>query len=117
MHVRLAVSSDRDDTAFYVRISIQKPQYTYVLRHDITSLCYQLGDYEAGSIAELDFCFDEYAFLIENGDRLRLDIASADDNVYVCHTNKRGEYYLQCDTEIATNTVYLDRSSIELPVE
>ena len=45
MRLVLAVSSSAPDTSFYVRISIKKAEYTYVLRHDITSLCYQLGDY------------------------------------------------------------------------
>ena len=109
--------TDRPDTSFYIRISIKKEQYTYVLRHDITSLCYQLGDYTAGSTAELDFCFDEYAFLIKKGERLRIDISSTDNNGYVCHTNKKGEYYLQEDTDKARNKIHLDHSRLFLPVE
>ena len=89
MRMKLAVESSCADTSFYVRISVEKKQYTYVLRHDITSLCYQLGDDRKNGVAELDFSFDEYAFLIQKGERLRIDISSTDQNTYVCHTNKK----------------------------
>jgi hypothetical protein len=65
----------------------------------------------------LDFCFDEYAFLIKAGECLRIDIASTDDNTYVCHTNKKGDYSLQTEAERCENRVYLDRSHLILPVE
>ena len=117
MKATLAVCSDCSDTTFYMAISIQKPQGDYVLRHDITSLCYQLGDYTPNSEVLLDFCFDEYAFLLKKGERLRIDIASTDNNSYVCHTNQKGEYYLQTEVKQAINKVNLSRSVICLPVE
>ena len=117
MRAHLTVRSDAQDTAFYVNVSVQKPEGYYTLRHDITSLCYQLGDYTPGSEVELDFEFDEHAFLVRTGERLRVDISSTDDNTYVCHTNNKGKYYLQTDTRTATNTVCLDRSRIILPCE
>ena len=117
MKVKLTVESDRPDTSFYIRISIKKREYTYVLRHDITSLCYQLGDYTQGTAVELDFCFDEYAFLIKEGESLQIDISSTNNSGYVCHTNKKGAYYLQTDTDKATNKIYLDESCLFIPVE
>lgn len=117
MRVALAVESNVPDTSFYVRISLKKPEYTYVLRHDVTSLCYQLGDYKENSVAVLHFCFDEYAFLVKKGECLQLDISSTDDNAYVCHTNKKGAYYLQTEAVRAENKIHLDQSSLILPVE
>lgn len=117
MRVVLAVKTNVPDTSFYVRISIKKPEYTYVLRHDITSLGYQLGDDNENSVATLEFCFDEYAFLIKQGECLQLDISSTDNNTYVCHTNKKGDYALQTETDRAENKIYLDRSCLILPVE
>lgn len=38
MKLKLSVESNCQDTSFYVRISIKKPQYTYGLRHDIPPL-------------------------------------------------------------------------------
>ncbi len=113
----LVVKSNCPDTSFYMNISIRKPQGDYVLRHDITSLCYQLGDYTPDSEVTLNFCFDEYAFLLKKGEILQIYIASTDNNTYVSHTNKKGEYYLQSDTELATNTVNLGESVLYLPIE
>lgn len=117
VRVTLAVASSAADTSFFLRLSIKKPEYTYVLRHDITSLCYQLGDYRENDVVTLEFCFDEYAFLIKKGECLQLDISSTNDNGYVCHTNQKGAYYLQTEARIAANTVHLDRSCLILPVE
>ena len=117
MKAKLTVSSSCPDSAFYVSIAIQKPQGDYVLRHDITSLCYQLGDYTSLDAVALDFCFDEYAFLIKKGERLRIDVSSTDNSTYVCHTNKKGAYYLQSEADKATNTVFLDSSKLFLPIE
>ena len=117
MEAVLTVSSSCADTSFYVRISIKKDEYTYVLRHDITSLSYQLESYFENETAKLSFCFDEHAFLLKKGECLQVDIASTDDNTYVSHTNHIGEYHLQTETKIATNTVYLDDSYLMLPIE
>ena len=68
MSARLNVKSDCEDTCFYVRVSIEKEQGDYGLRDDITSLCYQLGDYKPNTVAEVDFDFDEHAFLIKKGE-------------------------------------------------
>lgn len=74
----------------------------------ISPLCYQLGDYKAGDVAMLDFCFDKYAFLIKEGDCLQMDISSTD----ICHTNKKGEYYWQAETEKVENKIHLDTSCL-----
>ncbi len=113
----LTVSSTCEDSSFYMRISVKDSRYSYVLRHDITSLCYQLGKYDANDIVTLDFCFDEYAFLLKSGQCLQIDIASTDNNTYISHTNKKGDYYSQSDARTAINTVYLGQSKLFLPIE
>jgi predicted acyl esterase len=117
MQAVLTVSSSCADTSFYVRISIKKDEYPYVLRHDITSLSYQLESYLENETVKIKFCFDEHAFLLKKGERLQVDIASTDDNTYVSHTNHIGEYHLQTNTKIATNTVYFGDSHLLLPIE
>jgi hypothetical protein len=113
----LAVSSNCFDTSFYMSISIKKPYGDYVLRHDITSLCYQLGEYTPNSEVVLDFSFDEHAFLLKKGDSLRFDITSTDSGVYVPHTNQKGAYHIQACAQTATNKVFLDTSCAFLPIE
>ena len=117
MKAVLTVRSNRPDTSFYISVGIKKTQGDYVLRHDITSLSYQTRDYAENDIVRLDFCFDEYAFLLRKGEQLWIDISSTDNNAYVCHTNKKGRYYLQTEADAAVNTVYLRRSKLILPVE
>jgi predicted acyl esterase len=117
MQVFLTVKSNCPDTSFYVRVSIEKPEGDYCLRHDVTSLLYQLGEYKISERVRLGFTFDEHAFLLKKGERLRLDISSTDDNTYVSHTNSAGPYALQTQTHIAQNTVYLEESKLVLPVE
>ena len=70
----LRVSSDCADTGFYIRLSLETPQGDFGLRDDITSLCYQLGDYTPGTPVTLQFRFDPHAFRIAKGQRLRIDI-------------------------------------------
>jgi len=117
MSAKLSVKSDCEDTCFYIRVSIEKERGDYGLRDDITSLCYQLGDYKTNTVAEVKFDFDEHAFLIKKGERLRIDIASADNEHYVRHTNQKGLYSEQITAQIAYNTVYLQDSFITLPID
>ena len=117
MAANLKVKSDCEDTCFYIRVSIEKEKGDYGLRDDITSLCYQLGEYIPGSVVTLNFDFDQHAFLIKRGERLRIDISSADSDHYVRHTNQKGLYSEQTTAKVAHNTVYLQNSYLILPVE
>ena len=116
MSAKLRISSDCEDTCFYVRVSIEKERGDFGLRDDITSLCYQLGDYVPNTLVDLTFNFDEPAFLIKKGERLRVDIASANAEHYVRHTNQKGLYSEQTTAKIAQNTVYLQDSTLVLPI-
>ena len=117
MKARLAVSSDCEDTCFYIRVSLETAAGDFGLRDDIRSIVYERGDYTPGETAALDFLFDEHAFLVKAGQRLRIDIASADAAHYVRHTNMRGLYAVQTEAKAARNTVELGKSWLELPVE
>lgn len=117
MTASLAVSSDCEDTCFYVRVSVEKDGGDFGLRDDITTLCFQLGDYVPGTKQTLTFSFDEHAFLIRKGERLRVDIASADAMHYLRHTNNKGSFYEQATAKIAHNTVFLNESELVLPIE
>lgn len=117
MSARLKVKSDCEDTCFYMRISITKEKGDYALRDDITSLVYQLGDYTPDDEVNLEFSFDEHAFLVKKGEKLRIDIASADNEHYVRHTNNKGLYSVQTAAKIANNTVYLQDSFLILPLD
>ena len=117
MSAKLRVASDQEDTCFYIRVSIAKAEGDLGLRDDITSLSRALGDYTPGTEVTLDFAFDDHAFLVRKGEKLRVDIASADNAHYVRHTNQKGLYSTQTTAKIARNTVYLQDSVLCLPTE
>jgi len=117
MSAKLRVKSDCEDTCFYMRLSLTKDGKDLGIRDDITSLCFQLGDYEPNSEVTLDFTFDEHAFAIKKGEKLRIDIASANKEYYIPHTNNKGPYFEQTAKKIANNTVYLKQSVLTLPIE
>ena len=69
-----------------------------------------------GQAAQLTFTFDEHAFWIRQGERLRVDVASADRAHYVRHTNEKGLFSTRTTCRVAHNTVFFDRSSLTVPV-
>jgi len=135
---KLTVSSDCEDTCFVLRISIEKKPGTFEMRpdvddalrekrmseggdfgirEDVRTLCFELGDYTPNTKVALDFVMDEHAFRIAEGERLRFDIASSNKGLYVRHTNTKGLYSTRREAKIAHNTVYLNESVAELPIE
>ena len=114
---RLAASTDCGDTCFIVRVSIEKEGGDYGLRDDITSVLHQHPDYNASEWTKLDFTMDEISLKISKGERLRIDIASADSNHFVRHTNIKGLFSTQTAARIAHNKVNLEKSFIVLPLE
>jgi len=117
IRAKLNVASDCDDTCFYMRLSITKEGGDYGLREDITNISGQVDDYIPGSFVSLDFEFDEHAFLVKKGEKIRIDITSSDANNYVRHTNYKGLYSIQDKMRPAKNTVDLSKSYIEIPIK
>ena len=78
MKAVLSAKSDCEDTCFYVRVSVRKPDGGwYLLRDDITSLSADGGDYVPGTMRRIEFRFADHAFRLEKGDQLRVGVASA----------------------------------------
>ena len=117
MKVRLTVRSTCEDTCFYVRLSLVKPEGYYGLRDDINQISMFAPDYKPGDAVEMTFHFDEHAFLIAPGESIRIDVSSSAFPLYVRHTNQRGLFSLQTTAKVADNTVILDRSELMIPVD
>ena len=113
---RLRVSSDCEDTCFYMRISLCKDEGYYGLRDDINQISNIDSKYMPGGWVDMSFSFDEHAFVMKKGERLRIDISSSAFPHYVPHTNNRGLYSEQKTARVATNTVDLASSHIEIPI-
>lgn len=116
MSVKLRVKSDCEDTCFYVRISLCKNEGDYGLRDDINQISNFCGEYIPNTEIDMEFNFDEHAFVAHKGEKLRIDISSSAYPHYVRHTNNRGLFSEQTTVKIANNTVILDSSYIEIPI-
>ena len=117
MRARLTVRSTCEDTCFYLRLSLVKPEGYYGLRDDINQISNFRPEYRPGETLEMSFSFDEHAFRIRKGEKIRIDVSSSAFPDYVRHTNQRGLFSEQTTAKVADNTVIADRSELILPVE
>ena len=115
--VSLNVKSNCEDTCFYVRLSLCKSEGDYGLRDDINQISNFNENYIPNSEIQMDFSFDEHAFKVAKGEKIRIDISSSALPHYVRHTNNKGLFSTQRTIKIADNTVVLNKSSITLPIE
>ena len=114
MRARLTVTSDCEDTCFYVRVSVQKDDGKwYLLRDDITSLCADGRDYAPGTEKEVSFRFADHAFRLEKGDRLRVDVSSGNSQ-FAPHGNVKGLQAAVREPKVAHNAVRADASFLTL---
>ena len=116
MKAKLKVKSDCEDTCFYIRISLCKAEGDYGLRDDINQISNFCANYIPNNEVEMEFSFDEHAFVIHKGEKLRIDISSSAYPHYVRHTNHKGLFSEQTTAKIANNTVIFDESYIEIPI-
>lgn len=116
IRARLRVSSNCEDTCFYIRISLCKAEGDYAIRDDIQKISNFDIEYIPGNKIDISFECDEHAFVIAKDERLRIDISSSAFPMYLPHTNFRGDFSKQRESRVAHNTVYLDDSYIELPL-
>lgn len=116
MTARLTVASDCEDTCFYVRVSVKKPDGKwYLLRDDITSVLFQRKTYEPNLSCVLSFRFSDHAFRLEPGDQLRVDVSSGCAQ-FAPHGNVRGEQALVREPKVAHNRVFAGESELVLYV-
>lgn len=117
IEAKMKVRSDCEDTCFYMRLSLCKNEGDYGLRDDINQISNFCSDYIPGTEIEMAFSFDEHAFVIKKGEKIRIDISSSAFPHYVRHTNNKGLFSEQTSVKTATNTVNLGESYICIPIE
>ena len=117
MTAKLCVRSNCEDTCFYMRISLVKSEGDYGLRDDINQISGCCAHYTPGDEVMMEFAFDEHAFVIQPGEKLRIDVSSSAFPHYVPHTNNRGLFSEQTTARIADNTVICCRSCLTLPLK
>ena len=87
------------------------------MRDDINQISNFNPAYVPGEEIEMTFEFDDHAFVVKKGERLRVDISSSAHPYYVRHTNNRGLFSEQTTAKVADNTVILDKSSLTVYFE
>ena len=112
----MTVSSDCEDTAFFIRISLVEEGVAYNLTQAITSLSYADPDCHAGKPVTLDLDTTPIAFTLKKGCKIRVDIASHSD-IFVPHANVKDHWAEVTDCKIANNTLHLKNAYITLPLE
>jgi len=116
MRLTLAVGTDADDTAFYVRVMIGKGGRWYTLRDDIKSLSWDTPDYRPGATAKIGYLLSDHSFVIGAGDMLRVDVAGANVAQFIPHANYKGEFRLQEKSRPAHSFVDPKGCRLTLPV-
>lgn len=112
----MPVSSDCEDTAFFIRVYLVEDGEAYNLTETITSLSHLCSDYQANQRFTIDLKLPPVAFTVKKGCGIRVDIAS-NGGIYVPHANKKGHWALLEDSCTATNTVYLQDAYLTFPIE
>ncbi len=125
INVKLAVSSDAEDTAFSVKISeVFDDGQAYNIRGSITTLGYRNDaphrlTYNAGEKVDIEIKTWDIDWMFKAGSRIRLDISSSDFPQYSVHSNFPGVWSLQKETKKAKQTIHTgagNASCIELPL-
>ena len=113
MEAEISVASDCQDTCFYVRASVDKGDGKWLLlRDDIKSLAYD-APYAPGERRTLRFRFADHAFRLDKGDRLRVDVSSANSQ-FAPHPNTAGDAFAETKPRKAKNKVFADASFLVL---
>lgn len=116
VHWHMTVSSDCDDTAFFLRVSMVENGVSYNLTQLITSLSHIAPDCYAGIPITIDLDTTPIAFTLKKGCQLRVDISSHSD-IFAPHANVKGHWAEVTETKIANNTLHLKDAYIALPIE
>ena len=112
----LTVSSDCEDTAFFVRLLFVENGESYNLTETIGSLSYFVKDYTPCEKVRIELETPPIAFTIKPGMRIRVDISS-ESGVYLPHPNIKGHFAYVSNTNVANNTIYTEGSYIDIPYE
>ena len=116
IHWHMDVSSDCEDTAFFIRVYLMEDGESYNLTDTITSLSHLQPNYRPNDILTLDINTPPIGFTLKKGSSIRVDIASHSD-IYVPHANVKGHWAEVTETKIANNTLHLKDAYIALPIE
>ncbi len=82
------------------------------MRDDINQISNFKADYTPGETVDITFSFDEHAFVVKKGEKLRVDISSSAFPIYVSYKNVKGLFNEQTTAKVAENTIDLANSTL-----
>lgn len=112
VQTRLFVSSDAEDTSFYVKVMEVFADGTAVnIRGAITTLAFRGGsdsrqEYRPGETVPLDLSMWDVDWHAQKGSRIRVDVSSSHFPEYALHSNRPGGWAEQTGSITAKQTLY-----------
>ncbi len=122
---RLYVSSDAEDTAFYVKVMEEfEDGETVNIRGSITTLGFRNGsdvrlEYKPGEVTEINLTMWDIDWQLQKNSKIRVDISSSHFPEYALHSNQKGIWSEQTRNIKAKQTLYAGgeyASSINFPL-
>ncbi len=113
---RMTVSSDCEDTMFFLRLYLVEDGRAAKLTDFNTTLSNLFPDYVPGEKVTLELSSPLMDFTVKPGVSLRADISSF-CAIYVPHANVRGHWAEVTETKVAHNTLHLEGAALELITE
>lgn len=112
IRVELEVSSTAPATAFIARICCTEENGNTTIMQDCPIEC-DMPENNGRRIVSGET--GNLCWTLRRGERMRVDISSADAHSYSVHTNYPGEQFFIPETRKADNTIYFGKSRVVLP--
>jgi len=109
----MTVSSDCEDTMFFLRLYLVEDGKAWKLTDFTVALSNLYPDYVPGEKVKLELSSPLMDFTVRPGASLRADISSF-ASIYVPHANVRGHWAEVTETKVAHNTLYLEDACLQL---
>lgn len=113
IRIVLQAASDCDDTAFVARVCCVEQNGTATIMQEGVM---HLDPYVPGEWKEISVELDNLCWTLHPGQRLRLDLSSADAANYFVHPNYAGDWRYIDKCRKANNRISLAGSKVELPI-
>ncbi len=115
--IDLTVRTAAEDSAVFVRVDVVRDDVALPMQESITAISHCAPDAKPGEDARVTMRTDPLSWRLRAGDRLRVDVASANWPTYPSHGNVKGFVTTQTRAVPAVNTLVTGVSRLILPIE
>lgn len=111
MDAELELSTDCESTMFLARLSVVETNGNATVIQDAPLV---LNDLKPGEKFTATLPLGQLCWTIKAGERIRLDVSSADSHNYVVHPNLPGDLFRMTETKVAHQNIHLGKSLLRL---